>query len=281
MICLLQTRMKDIINYQLFKIGKLDLTISTLIIVAIIIISSWLFLFIVNKALHRSKKLDPGTRYAVYQLIRYFLLIIVISVILKLLGLDITVLVAGSAALLVGIGLGLQSLFTDFVSGLIILFDGSVKVGDIIEVNKTIAKVTAINIRTTTVLTRDDVTIIFPNSYLTNNEFINWTHNDITSRFEIIIGVDYSSDIHQVIKIIKEVSEQHPLVLTKPESIVRLINFGNSSIDFSLLFYSNEIFRIEQIKSDIRIKLFDRFKENGIVIPFPQRTIHINKKDQL
>ncbi len=272
--------MKNFINYKLIDTGKFDLTIYHLIIITLLIMGSWLVLKLIRKALNSSKRFDPGTAYAVFQIIRYFILIIVISVILEIIGMDVTVLVAGSAALLVGIGLGLQGLFTDFISGLIILFDGSVKVSDIIEVNDTLAKVTSINIRTTTVQTRDDVTIIFPNSYLTNNQFINWTHNEITSRFEVKVGVDYSSDIHQVIRIIKEVAETNPLILKEPESIVRLTDFGSSSVDFSLLFYSDQVFDIEFIKSELRIKIFDRFREAGIVIPFPQRTVHFAPKEE-
>jgi small-conductance mechanosensitive channel len=182
---------------------------------------------------------------------------------------------AGSAALLVGIGLGLQNLFNDFVSGVIILLDATIKVNDVIEVNGLFCRVQKINIRTTTVLTREDKYIILPNSTLTGSQLINWTHGHETSRFEIQIGVDYSTDIHKAIKLIKDIAEEHPLVLKDPKPFIRLFDFGNSSIDLVLLFWSDEVFRVENVKSEIRIKIVDSFRENGIIIPFPQRDVHI------
>src|SRR4030042_317605 len=108
-----------------------------------------------------------------------------------------------------------------------------------------IAKVLKINIRTTTILARDDKYIILPNSALTDNMLINWTHNEITSRFEIKIGVDYGSNIHKVMEIMRRIANEQSGVMKSPAPFVRLIDFGDSSVDFLLLFFSKEIFRIE------------------------------------
>ena len=131
-----------------------------------------------------------------------------------------------------------------------------------------------IKLRTTTVYTRDDKYIILPNTDLTKNQLINWTHNVVTSRFDISVGVDYSSDVNQVMIIMKEVAEAFSKINKKPEPFVRFQEFGDSSLKFSIYFWSDEIFRIENIKSDYRVKLFKAFSENNIKIPFPQRVIH-------
>ena len=153
--------------------------------------------------------------------------------------------------------------------------DSSVKVNDIIEINGLVSKVQKINIRTTTVLTRDDKYIILPNSTLTSNQLINWTHGHLTSRFEILVGIDYSSDVHKAMKIMKQVAEEHPHVLREPKPYVRLVDFGNSSVDLLLMFWSDEVFRVENVKSEMRITIFDLFAKNGITIPFPQRVVHM------
>jgi small-conductance mechanosensitive channel len=181
---------------------------------------------------------------------------------------------AGSAALLVGVGFGLQNLFSDFTSGIILLLDSTIKVNDVIEIDGLVGKVKEINLRTTTVLTRDDIYIIIPNTDLTKNQLVNWTYSSISSRFEIKVGVDYSSDVQLVMRLMKEASN-HPNVLKNPESFVRFSDYGDSSLDFTLLFWSEDVFRIETIKSDIRIKLFELFKEHQIQIPFPQRVVHM------
>ncbi len=205
-------------------------------------------------------------------------LIIVISIIsgLQLFGFNLSVLVAGSTALLVGIGLGLQNLFSDFVSGIILLVDYSVKVNDVIELNGLVCTVQEINLRATTVLTRDDKYIILPNYDLTRNQLIKWTHSDLASRFEVTVGVDYSSDIHQVMRILKETVDSQNNVLKEPNPFIRFTDFADSSLNFSVIFWSEELFRIETTKSDLRIKIFELFKENNITIPFPQRVVHIN-----
>jgi small-conductance mechanosensitive channel len=186
---------------------------------------------------------------------------------------------AGSAALLVGIGFGLQSVFSDFISGIIILVDASVKVNDVIELDSLVGTVKEINFRTTTVMTRDEKYIIIPNSDLTSNRLINWTHSQVTSRFEVQVGVDYSSDVDLVMNILVKAVNKHPKVLKKPEPFVRFTEFADSSLNFNILFWSDDIFRIENVKSEIRVEIFRLFKENNIQIPFPQRVLHMPKED--
>jgi small-conductance mechanosensitive channel len=269
--------MKEIIDYTLFQDGDFNIKIISVLKLLVFLIIVVLLLKIIRKAIFRVDKIDAAKKYSIYNLVRY--LIIVISIIsgLQLLGFNLSVLVAGSAALLVGIGLGLQNLFSDFVSGIILLVDSSVKVNDVIELDGLVCTVQEINLRTTTVLTRDDKYIILPNSDLTRNQLINWTHNHHSSRFEVTVGVDYSSDIQQVIQILKKAVDNQNSILKEPSPFIRFTDFGDSSLNFSVIFWSEELFRIETTKSDLRIKIFELFKENNITIPFPQRVVHINK----
>ncbi len=269
--------MKEILEYKIIEIGKYSLSLFNALAIIALIIVAWIFLKIIKRILHKNIKIRQARQFATYQIIKYLLIIITFIFCLKLARVNVSGMLVGSAALLVGVGLGLQNLFNDFVSGVIILLDGSVEVNDIIEVNGLICKVQRINMRTTSVLARDDKTIILPNSTLTGSQLINWTHGQETARFEIQVGVDYSSDIHKAMSIMKTVADDHPLVLRDPKSFVRLIDFGNSSVDLLLLFWSNEIFRVENIKSQIRIKIFDEFAKSGITIPFPQRVVHLRK----
>lgn len=262
---------------QLYKLGSRNIELKDLLIAITLIGIVILFLWLIKKALNKNLKIDIGRKFAIFQIIKYFTIIISSALILQLIGIDVTVIIASSAALLVGFGLGMQHLFSDLAAGFIVLSRGTVKVGDIIELEGMIAKVKVINLRTTTVETRSDKNIIIPNSRLTNNKLINWSHSDATSRFEIDIGVDYSSDVNAVMNILKNCAVSNADVLENPEPFVRLSDFANSSLQFQLFFWTKELFRVIQIKSDIRIYLFAEFKKQEINIPFPQLTLHIKK----
>jgi small-conductance mechanosensitive channel len=268
----------EILNFSLIEVDKYQLKVSTIILLSLFILFIFIFLKFLKKLINRSTKFDQGKKYSIYNLFKYFTLVLTIVFSLQIIGLDVSVLLAGSAALLVGIGFGLQNVFSDFISGIIILVDASVKVNDVIELNGLIGSVTEINFRTTTVMTRDEKYIIIPNSQLTSSQLINWSHSKITSRFEVTVGVDYSSDVEKVIQLLEEAVKLHPKVLSTPNPFVRFTDFADSSLNFTVLFWSNDLFRIENVKSEIRIEIFKLFKENGIQIPFPQRVVHINKE---
>lgn len=264
-------------DYSLFEFGKIQLNLSTIIglIIAFVIFTT--VLKVIKFFINKSSKFDSAKKYSIYQIIKYTIVAIEILTFLHILGFNISYLLVGSSALLVGLGFGLQNLFSDFISGIIILLDSSVKVSDVIEVNGIIGRVTEIKFRTTTVITRDDKYIIIPNTDLTKNNLINWTHENVTSRFEISVGVDYSSNVNLVMKVLQEVVSQNKFVLDNPSPIIRFSDFGDSSLNFNILFWSDEIFRIENIKSDIRVAIFDAFHKKNINIPFPQRVLHIKQ----
>ncbi|MBG6109658.1 small-conductance mechanosensitive channel [Flavobacterium sp. CG_23.5] len=270
--------MKEILNYTLLQFGDFNFKLSTIFKFALFIVIIFVLLYVIKKTIYKAVHIDVAKKYSIYSLIKYFVIIFSFIISLQIFGFNLSVLIAGSAALLVGLGLGLQNLFSDFISGIIILIDSSVKVNDIIEVNGIVCQVQEIDIRTTTVLTRDDKYIILPNSDLTRNQLINWTHSKISSRFEITVGVDYSSDVKLVMNILKEAADKQNGVLTTPSPFVRFTDFGDSSLNFSVIFWSEEVFRVENIKSEIRIRIFELFNSNDITIPFPQRVVQINKE---
>ena len=266
--------MKEILNYTLIEVGQYQLKLAAVLMVLIIAIICFVFLFIIRKIIYGSKRIDEGKKYSFYNLVKYFLLVIAIVISLQTIGFDVSVILAGSAALLVGIGLGLQNLFSDFVSGIVLLIDATIKVNDVIEVNGLVCKVQEIKLRTTTVLTRDDKSIILPNSILTKNQIINWTHSEVDSRFEIQVGIDYGSDVTLAMEILKQAVHQQKDILKEPKPFVRFTDYADSSLLLTVFFWTNEVFRVENIKSEIRVRIFQMFKENNITIPFPQRVIH-------
>jgi len=269
--------MEKILSYTLFEIDGTSLKVFSILKFLIFVISLFVIFRVIKTLIFNIKKIDQSKKYVIYSLAKYIVWVLSIVVGLDILGFNLSVLVAGSAALLVGIGLGLQNLFADFISGIIILVDSTIKVDDIIDVNGLVCKVQEINLRTTTVLTRDDKYIILPNSQLTHNQIINWTHSDITSRFDIKVGVDYSSDVNLVMKILKDSAIKQDGVKEKPTPFVRFVDYADSSLNFEVYFWSDEVFRAENIKSEIRVRIFNEFKQNNIVIPFPQRVVHLDK----
>jgi small-conductance mechanosensitive channel len=274
----LNNSMKEIINYKLFEIGDFSIHVLVVAELILLIAATVIILSIIKKIFFNPKKIDKSRSYSIFKLVKYFIIIVSFVMSFRILGVDITVFLATFAALLVGIGLGLQNLFSDYVSGIIILFDSSVKVGDIIEVNGTVGRVIKIGLRTTTLYTRDDIYIILPNTILTKNELINWTYSEVTSRFDLSVGVDYSSNIDLVMKILKDASLNIEGILKQPVPFVRFSDYGDSAIIFTLYFWSDEVFRVENIKSQLRIKIFEEFKSNSIQIPFPQRVLYVKNK---
>jgi small-conductance mechanosensitive channel len=268
----------EILEFELISIGQYKFRIISLLVVFIIAIATKVILMLIKKSLFRKRKLkefDEGNTYALYQIIKYIIWVVAFGFILESIGVKVTILIAGSAALLVGIGLGLQQTFNDVLSGIILLSERSIKIEDILEIDGEIVKIQEIGLRTSKGLTTDDISIIIPNSLITTNKVINWSHQTKKTRFRIDVGVSYGSDVELVIKILEESAFEHPDNTKKELTEARLVNFGNSSLDFQILFYSNNIFRSNKVKSDIRRIINQKFIQNNITIPFPQLDVHL------
>lgn len=221
--------------------------------------------------------IDTGRRKAVLQIFSYFIYLITVLLILNTFGIDLTILVTSTAALFVGVGLALQHISSDIVSGIIILFDGTVEVGDVIEVNSLdlTGKVIEIGLRTSVIETQDSVNIIIPNSKLTSSSVINHNYQDNKTRYSLMVGVAYGSDMKLVKKLLMEAAEEHERVLSYPSPHVRFTNFGDSSLEMQLLFWTTYNFEVEDTKSEIRFSIDEKFRAQGVKIPFPQRDLHL------
>ncbi len=266
-----------IMDFEIFHLGRYNFRVQSIIAILVIFIATKLIIWLIKTALNRTNdvsRIDQSNRNSLFQIIKYVLWIISFSLILDTIGINVTVLIAGSAALLVGIGLGLQQTFNDIISGIILLIEGTTKVGDILEIDNDIVMLNSIGLRTSKGMNRDDIDIIIPNSLITTNKVINWSHQSMKTRFRISVGVAYGSDVDLVKKILEESVMEHPDITDKELIEGRLVDFGNSSLDFEVLFFSQNVFRIEKVKGNIRMIINRKFNENKITIPFPQVDVH-------
>ena len=263
---------KDSANYP---------SINTFLSAALILLITRLVVWIVTEIFlypyYKRRAVNAGSQYAINRLLSYFLLVIAILAAIQYIGINLTLLWGGAAALLVGVGLGLQQTFNDLISGIILLFERTVEIGDMVEVGTLIGTVRKIGVRTSLVETRDNISVIVPNSKLVGEKVINWSHFDAKARFMVSVGVAYGSDTAAVKDILLTVAKENKKVLDYPSPLVRFKNFGDSSLDFEIHFWSREFDHIEDVMSDLRFAIDQKFREANISIPFPQRDIWIRK----
>jgi small-conductance mechanosensitive channel len=270
-------------DFKLFSITEdkvpVDFNFTRILIALLILLIArfvvWMFTRVVLGRYYYVKKIDPSTQYAINQLLSYLIFVIASFIALENIGIQMTLLWGGAAALLVGVGLGLQQTFNDLISGIILLFERTVEVGAVVEINGTVGRVRKIGLRTSIIETRDNLAIIVPNSKLIVDIVTNWNHNDDKARFTVQVGVAYGSDTEVVKNLMIEAVLAHPDVLHFPEPFVRFLAFGDSSLDMEVHFWSKELMPVENIKSDIRFAIDKAFRENGVTIPFPQRDLWI------
>ncbi len=267
-----------VLTHHLFSIKGLEINLYSVAISTLVIFGLNMGLGIIRQfitGLERRQKVDHGTGASIYLIIKYVLWVITITLVLQIVGVSISILLASLTALLVGIGFGLQQLFNDVVSGILLLFERNLKIKDVIQLDDgTVGKVTDIGLRTSKIKTRDDITMIIPNSKFVNERIINWSHNDWNTRFHIAVGVAYASDTDLVKKLLLECAHEHGQVSKNTKPFVRFMDFGESSLDFRLYFWVHDVFVVENIKSDLRFMVNRAFRENDVEIPFPQRDVH-------
>jgi small-conductance mechanosensitive channel len=272
--------LRDLLHLPLLTLGKTEVTLWTLVYLAVLVtillyVTGRLRRWIVERLLARTH-LDMGVRQAAGSIVRYFTLLVGFVVVLQAAGVDLSALAILGGALGVGIGFGLQQITNNFVSGLIILFERPIKVGDRIELGSIVGDVVRISARATTVLTNDNIAVIVPNSEFVTSRVINWSYNNRDVRFEFPVGVAYRSDPELVRRILLEVAQAHRGVLRDPPPDVLLKSFGPSSLDFVLRVWTREYMpKAGVLRSDLNFAIGERFKEHGIEIPFPQQDIYI------
>jgi small-conductance mechanosensitive channel len=264
--------------------GKISINLARLILIIIGFYLARSGLILIKSLLNSLSKpqgqIEPGTVASLKTLLVYVIWAIFIIAALALLGLNLTSLTVVAGGLSVGIGFGLQSIINNFISGLILLFGRSIQPGDILQIGDLWAEVKEVNIRATEIETFDRSSLLVPNSKLIGEQITNWTHRDRTLRRKIDVGVAYGSDIQLVDKLLKEVAKTHQHILRFPHPFVRFSNFGDSSLEFTLYFYSTIDYGW-MAESDLRFEIDRVFREHGIVIAFPQRDIHVKTASAL
>lgn len=221
-------------------------------------------------------KNNIGVSQSIATIVRYLLIIIGLIIIFQTTGIDLSALGLLVGALGVGIGFGLQSITNNFISGLIILFERPIKVGDRIEIDDLAGNIVDISARATTIITNDNIAVIVPNSDFINSRVINWSHNNRRIRLNFPVGVSYNEDPEKIRTLLEEVAKANSGVLSSPKPYVLFESYGDSSLNFNLLVWTSEfIDRPKILKSELYYEIFRKFKEHNVEIPFPQRDIHL------
>ena len=265
-----------------YQIGSVSIRITSLIqgllILLAVIFLSRMLSRLLQKSIAKRAYLDPGLRYTVGRLTQYLIFALGVLAALKVaFNLDLTSIAVIFTALSVGIGFGLQYIAADIASGFILLFERPVRVGDRITIGEDEGDVQSINLRTTVVVTNDRVSIIVPNSRLISQRLINWSYGDPRARISIHINVATDSDVELVTKTLLKAAEDVDNVLRDPPAKVQFMKFGDYSLDFRLLVWTNRPRLHAQIRSDINYRIENLFRAAGIEIPFPQTELRLRE----
>ncbi len=276
---------REFLDYHFIDTSKIKVSFENVILVVLIIFGARVILNVVRLFIQRRFKRDKvseiGTEYVYSQVAKYIINVFAFFCILVALDVDAKLFLGGSAALLVGLGLGLQDVFKDMFSGFVLLFEGSIRVGDVVEFNdgkssdSMVAKIIRINVRTTQIETRDGNILIVPNAKLTQEYVENWSHGSTLSRFRLPVTVAYGSDTHLVSEILRQAVLSHPKVHKTREVSVRLNDFGENGLQMEIMFWADQSWDINVYKSEIRFEIDRLFRHYKIRIPYPQRDMRI------
>ena len=265
--------------FQIFQIKQTPVTAFSIFLFLLVFFLFLVFSHIFCKLLlvRMTKKLhvDEGTIYTFTRITHYTIMFIGALVAFQFVGIDLSGLVVIFGALSVGIGFGLQNLTSNFISGLIILLERPIKVGDRVTVGDVEGDVVEINIRSTEVRSLNNISVIVPNSEFVSAQVINWSHGDLKVRLDIDVGVSYGSDLDTVLRCLQEVAEENSEVLKKPPAEVLHLGFGDSSWNMRLRAWIAHPKRHPYVRSDINCAIVRKFRNNNVEIPFPQRDLHV------
>jgi small-conductance mechanosensitive channel len=267
---------KNLLDYTFTFTDEISISVKGLLFVLIALIITSIALKLVRKFLTRKLPENDKRKFgAVFSYLQWLVYVIIFLVMLNSSGVNVTAVFAASAAVLIGVGLALQTLFQDIISGIFILIDQSVHVGDIIELEGKVGRVLDIRLRTTRAVTIDNKVLVIPNHLYLTNILFNWTENGTETRETVDVGVAYGSDVQLVRKILLEAAKANEIILTYPKPVVLFTDFGDSSLNFRIVFTLNNSFEARFAQSDIRFEVDRMFREHNITIPFPQRDVHV------
>ena len=261
------------------QLGSYVLTMQRILAVLLTLIIGHLTFLLLKWALRRAMKLKPieeGRRFLIFRLMRTLIYLITFFVVIEVLGFNLTVLWAGSAALLVGVGIGLQSFFNDVISGFVLLFEGGVRVGDELEIEGDLVKVKRIDLRATSVETISGDLVVMPNSKIAGNSVRNLSQGLTSTRISVDVGVAYGSDVELVRQLLLDSITAQTQIVKSPKPQVVFSEFGDSALNFEVRGWIKSPWERMIIESDIRFRIDKVFRKNNIKIPFPQREIYIN-----
>ena len=269
--------MNDLFNTTL-TLGHHTLTVLELLEALLVFLVARIVLAVVRRGLRRAQRLsrmDEGKQFIVRRLVTSVVWALAAMVALSVLGVDLTALWAGSAALLVGVGIGLQGFFNDVISGFVLLFEGGVAVGNVLEVDGKLVRVERIDLRSTRVVTVAGELIVLPNSKVAGEAVVNLTQGDSAMRIRVNVGVAYGSDVDLVMRLLSEAMAEQPEVRSTPQPAVFFQEFADSSLDFSVMGWLDDPWDRMGIQSRVRTAIDAKFRAHGVTIPFPQRDLHI------
>ena len=271
--------LRKVVEEPLISFGEIEITPAILLTATLIILIAYGISRFLQRMLRRSVfeqiQINKGSQSAICRLLHIIIMCIGVFIAIEYTGINLTTLAAVGAVLLVGIGLGLQTITHNFISGLIMLFERPVQEGDFVEVDGVQGRVQAVNAYSTKVDTLDHVTIIVPNSKFLSENVTNWSFQESKVRIHASVGVSYSSDVELVAETLLEVGRAHPEVLSDPEPQIQFLAFGDSSLNFDLLVWIEDPPRQLFVVSDLNFAIVQAFRERDITIPFPQRDLHV------
>lgn len=271
----LLNKITELFGFSIIKTKDVDLTVGAVFaLVLAFILTSYILKFI-SKIITQNIPIEDKNKFvSVFQFVKYLVYLFVIMFTLNASGVNISVLLTASAAIFLGLGFALQQLFQDLISGILIILEQSLKVGDIIEVEGKVCRIEKISLRSTKAVTRNQRVMIIPNHKFLSEVLFNWTQNSIIIRESVEVGVAYGSDTELVKEILILCVKKNTNILNDHEPIVMFENFGDSSLDFAVYFFVDDAFAVLKVKSELRFEIDKQFRINNITIPFPQRDVH-------
>jgi len=275
----LLSTLQDYLNLQLFELQDTPVTIMS-VVIFLLFVSVFLFLgSFVRRLLHGKVldrfEIDPGLKYTLSRVSQYIIVILGFLISFQFVGIDLTGLAVIFGLLSVGIGFGLQNITANFISGLIVMFERPISVGDRVEVAGIEGDVIEINIRSTKIRTLNNISIIVPNSEFVSNNVINYSHGDSSFRLDVNVGVSYSSNLEKVLDALNSVATEHPKVMKTPPHQVHLREFGDSAWEMQLRVWIPNVKERYVLRNELHQTIVDKFQKFGIEIPFPQRDLHV------
>jgi len=275
-----------LLNYPLVQLSNTTLTLSLIITLLLLFAAVVIFQHVVRRHVLRRvlahTRMDMSLQYAISKMIGYLVAVLGFYISLQMVGIDLSSLAIIAGAVGVGLGFGLQNIINNFVSGLIILAERPIAIGDRVEVGGVAGRVDKISLRSTTVVTNDNIAIIVPNADFIATAVTNWSYGDPKVRFPIPVGVHYKSDVHKVTTALMEAAAECPDVLKEPNSKVQFVSFGDSSLDFQVIVWSDTLCHQPQaLISQVNFKIWEKFKKYDIEIPYPQRDVYLKEMPNL